>query len=253
MSVIWKDGQFLDGLQPHIFHDDVGLSNGLAVFDSMLAVDHILIDAKAHFDRLIHDAEVVLGLNRAWLPAFEALTQAWMPLLSHNMLTQGPARIKTIVTGGISLTPVSVSEIPSVIITAARSGPVEGLPPLACAIIKDHPRVAGSALENCKRVDYTRALAARRAAKHLGAEDAILTNTNGMIACGSTSNIFISEGGTLYTPPLSEGVLAGITRANIIQRKGAIEEPISEKRLRSADQVFLTNSFFGMRPVILVG
>lgn len=252
MNVIWKDGYFVDGLNAHIFHDDVGFSNGLAVFDSMLAVDHVLIDAKAHFDRLIHDAEMVLGLNRAWIPGFESLTQAWMPLLSENTLTQGPARIKTVITGGISSTPVSVSEVPSVIITAVRSGPIDNLPPLACAVIKDNPRVAGSVLENCKRVDYTRSLVARRAAAKLGADDAILTNTNGMMACGSTSNLFIEEDGKLFTPPLSEGVLAGITRANIIRDKGAIEEPISEKRLRSANHVFLTNSFFGMRPAILV-
>lgn len=252
MSIIWKDGQFLDGTTAQIYHDDGGFTNGLAVFDSMLAKDGILIDAREHFDRLVHDAGVVLGISPAWLPVFETMTEAWLPLLSRNDLIKGPVRIRTTVTAGISDKPLSISEIPSVIITAARSGPVDDLPPLKCVVIRKHPRVAGDKLENCKRIDYSRSFAARRDAQSTGADEAILTNTKEDVCCGSTSNLFIEENGTLITPPLSEGVMAGITRAKIIRERGAKEEPISEKRLRAADRIFLTNSFFGMREAKLV-
>lgn len=252
MSVIWKDGQFLDGTIPSIYHDDSGFTNGLAVFDSMLAVNSILYDPKEHFDRLVHDADAVLGIAASWLPMFETLSEAWLPLLARNNLSQGPVRIRTTVTGGTSDKPVYVSDVPSVIITAARSGPVENLPPLKCAVIKSHPRVVGDGLENCKRLDYTRSFAARREAYARGAEEAILTNTKEDVCCGATSNLFIEENGGLITPPLSEGVMAGITRAKIIERFSAKEEPISEKRLRSASRVFLTNSFWGMRPATLI-
>lgn len=252
MSVIWKDGQFLDGTVPQLYHDDSGFTNGLAVFDSMLAVDGILYDPRLHFDRLVHDADVVLGISPSWLPIFETLSEAWMPLLAHNNLTKGPVRIRTTVTGGTSDKPLYVSDVPSVVITASRSGPVDNLPPITCAVIKSHPRVVGDVLENCKRLDYTRAFAARRAAQKLGADEAILTNTKEDIACGATSNLFIEENGVLITPPLSEGVMAGITRVKIIEKFEAKEEPISEKRLRSASRVFLTNSFFGMREAIII-
>lgn len=252
MSVIWKDGQFLDGTVANIYHDDGGFTNGLAVFDSMLAVDSLLQDPRPHFDRLVHDAGVVLGISPSWLPMFETLSEAWLPLLSRNNLSKGPVRIRTTVTGGVSDKPLSVSEVPSVIITASRSGPVDNLAPLKCAVIKSHPRVAGDRLENCKRIDYSRSFAARREAQSMGADDAILTNTKEDVCCGSTSNLFIEEGGVLITPPLSEGVLAGITRAKIIEERGTRQEPISEKRLRAADKIFLTNSFFGMRPISLI-
>lgn len=248
MSVIWKDGAFLDGTVAQIYHDDGGFSNGLAVFDSMLAKDGILMDPRQHFDRLVHDAGVVLGLSPSWLPVFETMTEAWLPLLARNELTKGPVRIRTTVTGGLSDKPLGVSEIPSVLITAMRSGPVENLPPLSCAVIRSHPRVAGDRLENCKRVDYTRSFAARREAQAKGADEAILTNTKEDICCGATSNLFIEEDGMLVTPPLSEGVMAGITRAKIIAEYAAKEEPVSEKRLRAASRVFLTNSFWGLRP-----
>lgn len=252
MSIIWKDGNFLDGTIPHIYHDDGGFTNGLAVFDSMLANDSILQDPRLHFDRLVHDAGVVLGISPSWLPMFETLSEAWLPLLSRNNLTKGPVRIRTTVTGGTSSKPLSVSEVPCVVITVTRSGPVENLPPLKCAVVKSHPRVAGDRLENCKRIDYTRSFAARRIAQAMGADEAILTNTKEDVCCGATSNLFIEENGGLVTPPLSEGVMAGITRAKVIAESAAKEEPISEKRLRAASRVFLTNSFWGMRTITLI-
>lgn len=251
MSVIWKDGHFLDGNNAQLFHNDAGFSNGLAVFDSMLAENGILQDPREHFDRLIHDAGVVLGLSPSFLPLFEQMTQAWLPLLGENRLTKGAARIKTIVTGGVTDKPMTITDIPSVFITVAASGPAGNLPPVTCMVVDKHPRIAGSVLENCKRTDYTRAYASRQIAIAHGAEDAIITNTKGDVACGSTSNLFIQEQGVLVTPPLSEGVLAGITRAKILKERGGREEPISERRMRAADAVYLTNSFFGMRKAIL--
>ena len=251
MSVIWKDGRFVDADSAQIFHTDGGFANGLAVFDSMLAQDNILLDAREHFDRLIHDARVVLDLSPSFLPAFEQMTEAWMPLLAHNKLTHGNARIRTVVTGGISDKPLGTGEIPTIVISAGASGDAGNLPPLTCAVISAHPRIAGDRLENCKRADYTRSFAARREAQRLGADEAILTNTKGDVACGATSNLFIEEKGVLVTPPLTEGVLAGITRAKIIKMRKVREEPISERRLRAADAVYLTNSFFGMRKAIL--
>lgn len=252
MSVIWKDGAFLDGTNPHVFHNDSGFTNGLGVFDSMMAKNGVLLDAKAHFERLIHDADIVLGIGPAWIPSFAALSEAWLPLLSNNRLNKGYARIKTIVTGGLSDKPLGVSEIPSIVMMASQSVAPESLPPIRCALIKNHPRIARYSLENSKRLDYTRSLAARREAVSLGAEDAIITNTDGHVACGTTSNLFIEENGVLTTPPLQDGVLAGITRANILRNKNAQENHISEDRLRKANKIFLTNSFWGMREVILL-
>lgn len=251
MSVIWKDGRFLDGTLPHVFHDDGGLVNGLAVFDSMLAIDGILVDALPHYERLIHDARIVLGISESWIPVFAQMTEAWLPLLTQNQLSKGHARVKTIVTGGISDKPLGVSDIPSVIVSVSKSGAPNNLPPLKCAVVKDFPRIAGSILENCKRTDYTRSLAARRAAAERGADDAIITNTDGLIACGSTSNIFIEERGVLITPPLIDGVLAGITRAKILTERKAREDHITEEQLYAADKIYLTNSFWGLRPVML--
>src|SRR5690606_18534914 len=100
---------------------------------------------------------------------------------------------KTIVTGGMSSGPLKISNVPSVVVTVAKAQDPAAAKPVTCAIVRDFPRVAGDVLENCKRLDYSRNFAARRAAIALGAEEAIMTNTEGHIACAATSNIFIRE------------------------------------------------------------
>lgn len=249
MSTIWKDGMFVDATAPQISSDDAGFVNGLGVFDSMLAIDGVLQNPAEHFDRLLHDIQVVMGYDASWLPGFVDMTNIWVPLLSHNNMMKGFARVKTIVTGGTSSGPLKVSNVPSVVVSVARAADPESVLPLTCAIVRDFPRVAGDALENCKRLDYTRSFAARREAQNIGAEEAIITNTQGHIACAATSNVFIRENGKLYTPPLSDGVLAGITRRMILARGEAVEQTLSEDRLRNAEAVYLTNSFTGMREV----
>jgi branched-chain amino acid aminotransferase len=263
MSVIWKDGTFLDATLNHVSADDAGFVNGLGIFDSMLAKDGVLIDALEHFERILHDAEAVIGMGAAWLPGFAGMTE---PLLSQNHLTDGYARVKTIVTGGISQGPLKISKVPSIVVTVAPTSDPAKAKPLTCAIVREHPRVAGDALEICKRLDYTRNFAARRKAQARGADEAIMTNTDGNIACAATSNIFIREGARMITPPLHDGVLAGITRRKILEGatvltkpvaqggRGmiAVEESISEERLRKADELFVTNSFVGLRKINLL-
>lgn len=252
MTTIWKDGAFIDSFTPSMMTDDCGFAGGLGVFDSMMAKDSVLIDAGDHFDRLIHDVEIVLGMGPSWLPGFLNMTEVWQPLLSHNNLSKGYARIRTTVTGGISNGPLTISSVPTVVVTVGPSGSPENLPPIKCAVISDFPRVANCVLENCKRLDYTRAFAARRAARELGAEEAIITNTEGNIACAATSNIFIRENGMLITPPLRDGVLAGVTRKTILARGDAVEQSISVERLCDAADVYLTNSFTGLRKITLI-
>jgi branched-chain amino acid aminotransferase len=252
MSVIWKDGQFIDAFSPQVFHNDTGFSNALGVFDSMLADNGVLIDAKAHFERLTHDAETVLGIGASWLPGFTHMTEAWQPLLEKNNLSKGHARIKTIITGGISDSVLRISDVPTVMVIVSKSPAPDSFGPIACKIIPDHRRIAGDALENCKRLDYSRSFAARRKAQEHGAEDAILLNTDGNVACGATSNLFIREGGKLITPPLIDGILDGIMRKNILRDADTFEESISAERLRKAEEIYLCNSFTGLRKALLV-
>ncbi|MEM9469443.1 MAG: aminotransferase class IV, partial [Pseudomonadota bacterium] len=244
MSKIFFNGSIIDADASLISHKDCGFTTGIGVFDSMLSIDGELQNGKEHFARLNHDANIVIGLSPTL--NFEEFKEICKTLMQENKCDKGFARIRSTVTGGIVNNPLGKAESPTILIDVTPC-PAPNTNPITVAVIEDFPRVSGCVFENCKRLDYSRSYAARRKAESLGAQEALLTNTDGNIACGATSNIFIEENGILITPPLSDGVLAGVTRLKLIQEGSVKEESISIERLRAAGKAFLTNSFFGLR------
>lgn len=223
MSIYWLNGVFHDGTAPEREVE--------GVFDTLLAAHGQARYYAEHMDRLMHDAKIVLDLS-------PTVPDVIGGLLSRNELGEY-ARVRTSVTREM------------VLIEAFPCPDPAALGPTTAVIIEDWPRVVNDPLENCKRLDYSRNFSARDKAVAMGAENAILLNNKGHIACGHVANLFIEENGVLITPPLSEGVLAGVTRKHLIAQ-GAREEPITKERLITADKAFLSNSLIGLRPVTLL-
>jgi branched-chain amino acid aminotransferase len=87
-----------------------------------------------------------------------------------------------------------------------------------------------------------------------GYGEAILLNEAGMVAEGTGENLFIVRDGKLATPPISDGVLEGLTRASIIQVASDMGYEVEVKSLvrtdlYSADEVFFTGSAAELTPV----
>lgn len=83
-------------------------------------------------------------------------------------------------------------------------------------------------------------------------DDCFLINENGTICESISSNIFVVKNGTLYTPPLTEGCVAGVMRKQIINLATenkilTFESPVTSYTLMNGDEVFLTNSINGIR------
>ena len=72
-------------------------------------------------------------------------------------------------------------------------------------------------------------------------------NTRDGVAETSIANLFAVICGALVTPPLSEGVLPGVMRAEVIAA-GATERPLTANALASADEILLTSAL-GIRSV----
>lgn len=81
--------------------------------------------------------------------------------------------------------------------------------------------------------------------------DCILLNSNERLCDSTVANIFIIKDGSIYTPPLSEGCIAGVVRRwmlkNLPPNFKIIEAPVSRQDLYDADEVFLTNSIYDVR------
>lgn len=95
---------------------------------------------------------------------------------------------------------------------------------------------------------------ARSEAEERGADEALLLNIEGDVAEAASSNVFWITNGTIGTPPVHEGALAGVTREMLLElcrlrQTPTMEQQISRAQLLGMDGVFLTNSATGIVPV----
>ncbi|GBF24856.1 hypothetical protein MnTg01_01201 [archaeon MnTg01] len=95
--------------------------------------------------------------------------------------------------------------------------------------------------------NYANAGLARVEALKEGYDEAIMLNNQGKIAEGSAENIFILKNDKIITPPLTAGVLEGITRDSVIQiiefnGGEIIEADLDREDLYVADEVFMTGT-----------
>ena len=101
-----------------------------------------------------------------------------------------------------------------------------------------------SNLKSCNALIY--AIAARQAKKHKW-NDALVCNTKGNVIESAIANIFWIKDGIAYTPPLSEGCVAGVMRRYILEKVPVIEKRLHVEELLDADEVFLSNAIKKIR------
>jgi branched-subunit amino acid aminotransferase/4-amino-4-deoxychorismate lyase len=110
------------------------------------------------------------------------------------------------------------------------------------------------ALASAKSMSYAENMGAQDAAIAAGADDALLVAHDGTVLEAPTANVFWRQGDRLQTPSLGLPILAGVTRAALLEIAGyEVEEgvfPLS--RLLEADEVFLCSSIREVMPVAAV-
>lgn len=112
---------------------------------------------------------------------------------------------------------------------------------------------AGEKLAQFKTANKLAQVLARAEADAVGADEAVLLNTEGFVVEGASSNLFWVEHGTICTPPLASGILAGVTRAATVELCAQLSLPWAERHitpdaLRRAEGVFVTLSSYGIVP-----
>ena len=101
---------------------------------------------------------------------------------------------------------------------------------------------------------YMNSILAKMEAKAHGYAEAIMLNEAGLVCEGTGENLFIVRNGVLSTPPLSDGLLEGITRDTVLCLADdleipAVEESLTRSDLYIADEVFMTGSAAELTPV----
>ena len=108
-----------------------------------------------------------------------------------------------------------------------------------------------------KSTSYAMSIAAEAEAKARGADDAIFVDGEGIVLEGPVTNIWWREGDLLLTPSLEVGILAGETRAALLELAAASGRAVEEgvyplERLLGADEVFTSSSVREIIPVVSV-
>lgn len=102
--------------------------------------------------------------------------------------------------------------------------------------------------------NYANSILAKTEARKSGYDEAILLNNSGMVAEATGENLFVVIDGKILTPPLSAGILPGITRESIIEVAGNMGFKVEERNfgrgdLVISDEVFLTGTAAEVTPV----
>ena len=111
-----------------------------------------------------------------------------------------------------------------------------------------------SPLSGIKSLNYLDHVLSWEEAQSRDFDEAVVLNERGEIVSATTANLFWIKNGTIHTPTLSTGALAGITRECVIEIANKHFIPLVEgvyemTDLTDADEIFLTSSSLGVGPV----
>ena len=232
----------------HAPADDRGLLLGDGLFETLLAERGAIEDFDRHYRRLAGGA-AVLGIE---LPSEAEALQAATEALAKAGLGEGRAAVRLTLTAGTGRGLDRPLLGPGRLFAQASPAPVwQGPVSLATVGVR---RNQASPASRLKALSYLDNILARREARAAGAEEALMLNGRGELACAAAANLFWIAGGRLYTPALECGVLEGIVRGRVIERARGLGIEVVEcaapaDALGLAEGAFLTNSLIGLRPV----
>lgn len=227
--------------------DDRGFTLGDGLFETVLAEAGELRDLDAHLQRMMAGC-AALGLPPPDPGAAEAEMRR---ALSGAGLTGLRAAVRLTLTAGSGGRGLDrpAPLLPILVATAASAPAPDGPVRLAISRIRRNDQSPAAGL---KTLAYLDNVLARREAAAAGADEAVMLNTRGELACAAAANLFWVSEGRLFTPDLACGALPGIVRARVIGAAKAQGLAMEEVRatpdiLDSADGIFLTNSLIGVR------
>ncbi|MBI2241150.1 MAG: aminotransferase class IV family protein [Magnetospirillum gryphiswaldense] len=241
------NGQLVDSGAPFLQAHDRGFTLGDGLFETIKIRHGQPLRLDLHLARLQQGA-VILRLP---LPPGED----WLGRAIHDVLQANDmhdAALRLTVSRGPGQRGLLPPDpcVPTILLTPAPLPPPLG--PARAVTAQNVRRNQMSPLSRIKALSYLDNVLARLEAQDHGADDAVLLNTLGRVAETTIANIFVvGNDGILVTPPVADGALPGVRRAEMLRSMVAIERSISREDLLNAREVFLTNAL-SVRPLIII-
>jgi branched-chain amino acid aminotransferase len=256
-GVVDIDGVLQPARDAKISVFDRGFLYGDSAFEVVRTYGHVPFRGREHIARLARSCERL----RMALPVAPAELEA---RIARAVAASGQIEcwVRVVVTRGVG--PIGLdlrAELqPSVLVFALplkapderwyREG-------IAVGLVHTLRTVDGTKAAGAKTSNYLASMLALDEVKQRGCQEAIILGAQGEVVEGATSNVFTARAGALSTPPITAGILEGITRRTVLELAAERSIPCHERELRpddllAADEVFITSSIRELVPVTSV-
>jgi branched-chain amino acid aminotransferase len=217
---------------------------GRGIFTTIAVYDGVPFLWEKHWRR-VRDNALKVGIDISNHPE-NAAREALSGLLEANKVKDGRARITFFDGSPSGVWPSSDPGGTGLLITTA-----DPRAEVVSLKLTTSPFTTNSSspLAGVKSCNYMENILAREEAERRGFAEAILLNERGWVTSGCMSNVFWTEGGKLFTPPLRTGCIAGTTREFVMENLECCEADTSIESLRKADAIFLTSAGIGVQRV----
>ncbi|MGH9877810.1 MAG: branched-chain amino acid transaminase [Nitrososphaerales archaeon] len=258
-SKIWLNGQLVDWDQATIHVLTHGLHYGTGVFEGLRCFETVngpaLFRMHDHVKRLFDSAKIYMMDMRF---GFDDICDAIILTVKSNNIQDCYVRpIAYYGYGKMGVTPFPNKVDVAIAVWKwdeyLKADSNEGLK----CMISSWRRIDSRTMpvQAKATANYANSALSRIEALKSGYDEGIMLNTDGMVAESSAENIFIANNGSMITPPTTAGALAGITRNTILEiaKQNEIKceiANITRDELYIADEVFLTGTAAGVKPVI---
>ena len=246
---IWLDDKLVDGADAKVSVFDHGLLYGDGVFEGIRVYGERIFELEAHIDRLFDCARAI----RLRIPMSKAqLTTATQETVAANDSVNYIRLVVTRGVGTLGLNPFTCEKGMVIIIADGiqlypKALYQHGLKVISSSVIRNNPAALPPQV---KSLNYLNNILAKIEALDRNdpeLREAIMYNQAGYVAEATGDNVFIIKDGTIVTPPVSAGSLAGITRGVVIALADQADKTVLERNLTrfdlyTADECFLTGT-----------
>jgi len=227
---------------------------GDGVFEGIRVYGGKVFKLQEHLDRLYDCAHAVLLTVPIAKAAFGAVIEE---AVKRSGLTE--AYIRPIISRGVGDLGVDPRKCPTptmiVIVDAISMWSPERYEQGLAVITAGTPIPHRESLSpRVKSLNYLSHCMAKLEANVAGADEALMLDSSGHVAEGTGQNIFVVKKGELRTPPIYAGILAGVTRAVVMQLAVEAGHSVKEEMLNrfdvyTADESFLTGTASEIAPI----
>lgn len=248
-SHIFYNGEIREASLPLLRAGQVGLLSGWGVFSTLRVKEGALFAFERHWARMSRDA-ALMGVA---MPADrDGMERSLMRLVRANGRENCTLRFIVVRNGGgMWAGPLPEGRASDIIALTADS---KDWGESVRLTVQPHARYAAGEFTGAKILSWGANLVWAERAQRAGFDEVILLNEHGRVAECTSANVFAVSGGDVFTPPVSDGCLPGITREVLLGELNLPGIRIRERSLtiadlEAADEVCITSTTRDLLPV----